>query len=163
VGARPPATARSSIAGFIASMTAIGNAVRKALARPRGVTGAAHAGRPGLAAGVVPATVAAMCELGADPVRIVARTGPTVCGRCYEVPAALRDEVERAVPGTATTTAWGTPAIDIPAGVRAQLRGCGVRDIALSRVCTLQSPDHFSYGRDGRTGRLASYVRLADG
>lgn len=128
-----------------------------------GVTGAAHAGRPGLAAGVVPATVSAMCGLGADPARIVARTGPAVCGRCYEVPAELRDEVAGLVPDTATTTSWGTPAIDIPAGVRAQLRACGVRDIALSAVCTFSSPDHFSYRREGRTGRLAGYVRLVHG
>jgi polyphenol oxidase len=169
-GGPPPRRPAPAVDGLVTTRRSLVLAVLTAdctpvlLADPvAGVTGAAHAGRPGLAAGVVPATVAAMCELGADPVRIVARTGPTVCGRCYEVPAALRDEVDRAVPGTATTTAWGTPAIDIPAGVRAQLRGCGVRDIALSEVCTRQSPDHFSYRRDGRTGRLASYVRLADG
>jgi YfiH family protein len=125
-----------------------------------GVTGVAHAGRPGLAAGVVPATVAAMCELGADPAGILARTGPAICGRCYEVPAALRDEVERLVPGTAGTTRWATPAIDIPAGVRRQLAEAGVRDIALSEVCTRESAEHFSYRREQRTGRLAGYVRL---
>lgn len=125
-----------------------------------GVAGAAHAGRPGLAAGVVPATVRAMCELGADPARITARTGPAVCGRCYEVPAALREEVAALVPGTGATTTWGTPALDIPGGVRRQLLDCKVTDIALSPVCTLESADHFSYRRDQRTGRLASYVWL---
>ncbi|WP_103503022.1 MULTISPECIES: peptidoglycan editing factor PgeF [Streptomyces] len=127
-----------------------------------GIAGAAHAGRPGLAAGVVPATVAAMTELGADPARLAVRTGPTVCGRCYEVPAELRDEVEDAVPGTASTTSWGTPAIDIPAGVRAQLLALGVRDIVLSPVCTLESADHFSYRRERVTGRLAGYVWTGD-
>ncbi|WP_059009110.1 peptidoglycan editing factor PgeF [Streptomyces specialis] len=123
-----------------------------------GVAGAAHAGRPGLLAGVVPATVAAMRSLGAEPGRIVARTGPSVCGRCYEVPARMREEAGRTVPGSAATTRRGTPAIDIPAGVRAQLTACGITDIALSPVCTLESPDHFSYRRDRTTGRLASYV-----
>src|SRR5690606_3053793 len=37
-----------------------------------GVLGAAHAGRPGLAVGGVPAVVARMAELGADPARVVA-------------------------------------------------------------------------------------------
>ncbi len=46
-----------------------------------GVAAAAHAGRPGLVAGVVPAAVQAMTALGADPARIIARTGPAVCGR----------------------------------------------------------------------------------
>ncbi|NJP67327.1 peptidoglycan editing factor PgeF [Streptomyces spiramenti] len=123
-----------------------------------GVAGAAHAGRPGLAADVVGATLEAMAALGADPGRVTARTGPSVCGSCYEVPAELRDEVEALVPGTAGTTSWGTPAIDIPAGVRSQLRARGVRDVALSPVCTLESADHFSYRRERVTGRLAGYV-----
>ncbi|WP_129839295.1 peptidoglycan editing factor PgeF [Streptomyces sp. RFCAC02] len=122
------------------------------------VTAAAHAGRPGLLAGVVPATVAAMRELGADPARTTALVGPTVCGRCYEVPAELRDEAERLVPGSAATTSAGTPAIDIPAGVRAQLAACGVGEITVSPVCTRESDDHFSYRRDRTTGRQAGYV-----
>ncbi|SFC73608.1 peptidoglycan editing factor PgeF [Streptomyces aidingensis] len=125
-----------------------------------GVVGAAHAGRPGLAAGVVPATVEAMRALGADPRRIIARTGPTVCGGCYEVPAAMRDEVERAAPGSAAVTRRGTPAVDIPAGVRRQLRAAGVREVPASPVCTMESDDCFSYRREGRTGRLASYLWL---
>ncbi|MCE7083124.1 polyphenol oxidase family protein [Streptomyces sp. ST2-7A] len=128
-----------------------------------GVAGAAHAGRPGLIAGVVPATVAAMVELGADPTRLVARTGPAVCGRCYEVPAAMRADAERAVPGCGTVTAADTPAIDIPGGVRRQLLDLGVRDVRLSSVCTLESVDHFSYRREGVTGRLASFVRCPPG
>ncbi|NEE53613.1 polyphenol oxidase family protein, partial [Streptomyces sp. SID8455] len=55
-----------------------------------GVVGAAHAGRPGLVAGVVPAVVEAMTALGARPSRITAHTGPAVCGRCYEVPEEMR-------------------------------------------------------------------------
>ncbi|CAM5411999.1 Purine nucleoside phosphorylase OS=Streptomyces alboniger OX=132473 GN=pgeF PE=3 SV=1 [Streptomyces alboniger] len=47
-----------------------------------GVAAAVHAGRPGMVAGVVPAAVEAMVKLGADPSRLVARTGPAVCGRC---------------------------------------------------------------------------------
>ncbi|MDT0346515.1 peptidoglycan editing factor PgeF [Streptomyces litchfieldiae] len=126
-----------------------------------GIAGAAHAGRPGLLAGVVPATVAAMRELGAEPHRIVARTGPTVCGDCYEVPERMRQEAEATVPGSASTTRWGTPAIDIPRGVREQLTGAGITDIELSPVCTLESADHFSYRRERITGRLASYVWIA--
>ncbi|MCU4745057.1 peptidoglycan editing factor PgeF [Streptomyces sp. G-5] len=123
-----------------------------------GVVGAAHAGRPGLALGVVPATVEAMVALGAEPERITARTGPAVCGPCYEVPAAMRDEVEAAVPGSGCFTRSGTPGIDIGEGVRRQLAGAGVTDFLLSPVCTLESADHFSYRRDRTTGRQASYV-----
>ncbi|MEU8823812.1 peptidoglycan editing factor PgeF [Streptomyces sp. NPDC048636] len=125
-----------------------------------GVTGAAHAGRPGLVAGVVPAVVEAMTAQGADPARIIARTGPSVCGRCYEVPAAMRAEVARTVPESWAETGWGTPAVDVAAGVRAQLACAGVEMDGQSHICTLESADHFSYRREHTTGRLASYVWL---
>ncbi|WNI25259.1 peptidoglycan editing factor PgeF [Streptomyces sp. ITFR-16] len=125
-----------------------------------GVVAAAHAGRPGLVAGVVPAAVEAMTGLGAEPSRITAHTGPAVCGRCYEVPAAMRDEVAAAAPGSWSETSWGTPAVDVTAGVHAQLEALGVTDRHMSSVCTLESGDHFSYRRDRITGRLAGYVWL---
>ncbi|MEU3369703.1 peptidoglycan editing factor PgeF [Streptomyces sp. NPDC006711] len=125
-----------------------------------GVTGAAHAGRPGMVAGVVPAAVEAMVSLGADPARIVARTGPAVCGRCYEVPEPMRAEVAAVEPAAWSRTSWGTPAVDVTAAVHAQLAALGVTDRQASSVCTLESPDHFSYRRDRATGRLAGYVWL---
>ncbi|MGW8332232.1 peptidoglycan editing factor PgeF [Streptomyces sp. NPDC055897] len=125
-----------------------------------GVVGAAHAGRPGMVAGVVPAAVGAMVSLGADPARIVARTGPAVCGRCYEVPGPMRAEVAEAEPAAWSETSWGTPAVDVTAGVHAQLAALGVTDLVASPVCTLESLDHFSYRRDRTTGRLAGYVWL---
>lgn len=125
-----------------------------------GVVAAAHAGRPGLVAGVVPAAVEAMIALGAEPSRIVAHTGPAVCGRCYEVPEQMRAEVSRAVPASWSQTSWGTPAVDVTAGVHAQLDALGVGDRHSSSFCTLESGDHFSYRRDRTTGRLAGYVWL---
>ncbi|XUL87541.1 peptidoglycan editing factor PgeF [Streptomyces galilaeus] len=125
-----------------------------------GIAGAAHAGRPGMVAGVVPAVVRAMTELGADPARIVARTGPAVCGRCYEVPADMRADVAAVEPAAYAETSWGTPAVDVTAGAHAQLDRLGVRDRERSPVCTRESGDHFSYRRDRTTGRLASYVWL---
>ncbi|WAL94983.1 peptidoglycan editing factor PgeF [Streptomyces sp. Je 1-369] len=125
-----------------------------------GVAAAAHAGRPGMLAGVVPATVEAMVELGAEPGRIVARTGPAVCGRCYEVPEAMRADAAAVEPAAHAETSWGTPAVDVTAGVHAQLERLGVCDREQSPVCTLESGDHFSYRRDRTTGRLAGYVWL---
>ncbi|WP_329133372.1 peptidoglycan editing factor PgeF [Streptomyces sp. NBC_00670] len=125
-----------------------------------GVAAAAHAGRPGMVAGVVPAAVRAMTALGADPARITARTGPAVCGRCYEVPEAMRAEVAAVEPAAHAETSWGTPALDVAAGVHAQLERLGVHDRVRSPVCTRESQDHFSYRRDRTTGRLAGYVWL---
>ncbi|MEV5381298.1 peptidoglycan editing factor PgeF [Streptomyces sp. NPDC052721] len=150
-------TARRGLA--LAVLTA--DCVPVLLADPvAGIAAAAHAGRPGMVKGVVPAAVRAMVELGAEPARIVARTGPSVCGRCYEVPEAMRAAVAAVEPAAHAETSWGTPAVDVSAGVHAQLDRLGVCDRAQAPVCTLESGDHFSYRRDRTTGRLAGYVWL---
>ena len=123
-----------------------------------GVVGAAHCGRPGLLAGVVPRTVEALRRLGADS--LGAWIGPHVCGACYEVPARMQDEVAGAVPASRATTSWGTPSLDLGAGVAAQLTDLDVTVADVSR-CTRESPDLYSFRRDGRAaGRLAGLVRL---
>jgi hypothetical protein len=121
-----------------------------------GVIGVAHAGRPGVAAGVVPATVTVMRDNGAE--RIEAWVGPRVCGGCYEVPAVLRDEIAGMVPAAYACTTWGSPSLDIGAAVRSQLTDerCTVHDIA---VCTRESPHLYSHRRDGAAaGRFAGIV-----
>lgn len=123
-----------------------------------GVVGAAHAGRLGMAAGVVTRVVERMREVGAGEVR--AWVGPHICGACYEVPAELQAEVVAAEPASRATTSWGTPALDIGAGVRAQLGRAGVEVVDAAR-CTRESADLFSYRRDGDgAGRMAGVVRL---
>jgi polyphenol oxidase len=125
-----------------------------------GVVAVAHAGRRGLVAGVVSATVSAMRDLGADEIR--ARIGPSVCGGCYEVPAQLRDEVTAVIPEAGATTYRGTPAVDVAAGVEAQLGAAGV---TTTRVpgCTVEDPTLYSYRRDRTTGRFAGLAWLAAG
>ncbi|NVI91137.1 peptidoglycan editing factor PgeF [Actinomadura sp. BRA 177] len=125
-----------------------------------GVVGAAHSGRPGTAAGVVPALVEAMCDQGADPARMTAAIGPAACGRCYEGPAEMRDGVAAVVPAAYSTTSKGTPGLDIRAGVAAQLASAGVTAGDTDPRCTIEHPDLFSYRREGRTGRLAGYIWL---
>ena len=125
------------------------------------LVGAAHAGRPGLAAGVVPALIAAMSAAGADPGRMHAAIGPAICGQCYEVPAAMRDQVAAAVPESACVTAAGTPGIDLRAGLLAQLARLGVSAVSIDDRCTAETAELFSYRRDGRTGRLTGLVWLA--
>lgn len=72
----------------------------------------------------------------------------------------MRAEVAKSVPATWSETSWGTPAVDVTAGVHAQLKDLGIEDRQASQVCTLESGDHFSYRRDRTTGRLAGYVWL---
>jgi YfiH family protein len=123
-----------------------------------GVIAAAHAGRPGMAAGVVPATIGTMVELGAEPARMVAFTGPAVCGDCYEVPEEMRSAVAGAVPESWAVTRQGTPAVDVPGGVWAQLRAAGITQGSRSPICAMESADHYSYRREGVTGRFAGFI-----
>jgi len=124
-----------------------------------GVVAAVHAGRVGLAGQILPNAVRQMRTMGATAP--VAWIGPSVCGGCYEVPVALRDEVDRAVPGSAATTTWGTPSLDLAAGAERQLSelGCPVTRIG---GCTRTSSDLYSHRRDGAdAGRLAGVVWLS--
>jgi polyphenol oxidase len=127
-------------------------------ARGSDVLAVAHAGRRGVAAGVVPATVAAMQALGARPSRIVVKVGPAICGRCYEVPTAMQEEICSAVPEARSTTALGTPGLDLRAAVVAQLMRAGVQTIEVESWCTAERADLYSHRRDGVSGRFAGLV-----
>jgi polyphenol oxidase len=132
------------------------------LADPRArIVGAAHAGREGMASGVVTELVTAMSGAGADPARIHAVIGPHICGACYEVPAELRARIADRVPESACVTRTGTPGIDTGAGIEAQLARAGIRTVAADPRCTAETPELYSYRRDGQTGRFAGLVWLA--
>lgn len=121
-----------------------------------GVVAAVHSGRAGLVAGVVPAAVRRMHDLGATQLR--AWVGPHVCGRCYEVPEQMREDVAGHLPESWAETSWGTPALDIGAGVRAQLDRLAVAHVSVGG-CTREDERLWSYRRDGaRAGRIGGLV-----
>lgn len=120
-----------------------------------GVVGVAHAGRPGMLAGVVPAAIDAMRELGARQIEAV--LGPSVCGRCYEVPRDMRDDAMQTVPVCGGVTRAGTPSIDVATGVASQLADAGV-PFTWVPGCTMEDDSLFSYRRDGKTGRFAGLI-----
>jgi YfiH family protein len=131
------------------------------LADPRaGVVGAAHAGRVGAAAGVLPAVVDAMVALGARVDAVEVLLGPAVCGGCYEVPAAMAAEVDAALPGSAVRTRAGTPGLDLRAGLHHQLTALGVARIGGDPRCTMEARDLYSHRRDAPTGRQAAITWL---
>ena len=130
------------------------------LADPRaGVVGAVHAGRRGLADGVLDRAVDRLTDLGARDVCAV--IGPAACGRCYEVPAELRAAVAGVLADAWSETSWGTPALDLPAAAATRLRERGV-EVAQVERCTIEDPALFSYRRAAGepTGRSAAIVGL---
>jgi YfiH family protein len=123
-----------------------------------GVVAAVHAGRVGAQKGVVARAVEAMLAAAAHADDISALLGPAVSGRNYEVPAEIAAEVEAALPGSRTTTARGTPGLDLRAGIARQLVTLGVTAIDIDPRCTVEDRSLFSHRRDAPTGRLASLV-----
>ncbi|WP_318656330.1 peptidoglycan editing factor PgeF [Spongiactinospora rosea] len=123
-----------------------------------GVIGAAHSGRPGTLGGVVTALAGEMARLGADLSRATAIIGPAACGRCYEVPAEMREQGASVLPETWSTTSWGTPALDLRAGIAARLAAAGITDIRHDDRCTIESPELYSHRREHKTGRFAGIV-----
>ena len=123
-----------------------------------GVVAAVHAGRVGAHKGVVARAVEAMLGVGAHVEDVSVLLGPAVSGRNYEVPAAMADEVEAVLPGSRTTTARGTPGLDLRAGIARQLAGLGITAIDVDPRCTVEDRNLFSHRRDAPTGRLASLV-----
>jgi YfiH family protein len=121
--------------------------------------GVVHAGHRGLELGVIEAAVGALREIGTGEVR--AYLGPCIHADRYEFGAEdLARLVERFGPGIEGRTASGRPALDIPAAVRRALEACGVDAFVDSDVCTSASENHFSYRRDGLTGRQVTIAVL---
>lgn len=121
------------------------------------VVGAVHVGRRGLMNSVAVKAVDAMRKLGAD--QIHAQLGPSICGRCYEVPQELADEVVAKHPAASSLTNNLTPALDLSRALIADLVASGVTYEA-STICTLENDEYFSYRRHNITGRNAGVVWL---
>jgi YfiH family protein len=144
--------------------------------RDGSAVGAAHAGWRGLAAGVLEATVAAICEgTGAAPDALQAWLGPCIGPQSYEVGAEVLQAFDGA-PGESAAQragAGGTrPFVarprsdgalrwlaDLPALATQRLQGAGLQRITPSGLCTVADASRFfSFRRDGRTGRLAAAI-----
>ena len=121
------------------------------------VVAAVHVGRRGLINGIAAKSVAIMRELGAD--EITATLGPSICGPCYEVDQATYDQVIATHPGAASKTSTGTPSLDLPAALVADLAKLSIQCVVDSR-CTREDEDLFSYRKSHRTGRQAGLIRL---
>jgi YfiH family protein len=121
--------------------------------------GVVHAGHRGLELGVIEAAVAALRAIGNGPVR--AYLGPCIQPARYEFGEHdLARLVARLGPEVAGRTADGRPALDIPAAVRRALAASTVDAFDDANVCTAASDAHYSYRRDGLTGRQATIVVL---
>jgi YfiH family protein len=118
---------------------------------------AVHVGRAGLVNKVAIIALHQMRTLGAIEVHAI--LGPSICGSCYEVPFDMQQDVIAEHPRAFSTTHQGTPGLDLPAGLIADLIAEGVSYEA-SPICTKEDPMYFSHRRNNPTGRFAGVVSL---
>ncbi|MGV9184238.1 polyphenol oxidase family protein [Arcanobacterium canis] len=120
-----------------------------------------HVGRAGLEKEIALKVRDAMCERGTAASAFRAIVGPHICGRCYEVPVDMMSAVGARFPHAISQTSWGTPALDLAAGLADQLG----MELDVSSYCTRESELYFSHRRSGAlgkpAGRFAGIVEVA--
>ena len=139
-------------------------------AAPGGLAvGAAHAGWRGLAAGVLEATLAQVCEAAhCAPGEVRAWLGTCIGPAHFEVGSDVlaafgvspqTDDSPRFV-----ATAAGKWLADLPALARDRLQAAGVSAVSGGQGCTVGEPSRFfSFRRDRITGRMAALVWIERG
>lgn len=119
--------------------------------------GAIHVGRAGLVNQIAVKAIKTMRALGAIDIHAI--LGPSICGACYEVPFEMQQDVIEQHPRAFATTRKGTPGLDLPQALIADLVSIGVSYEA-STICTMENELYFSHRRHNPTGRFAGVVSL---
>ena len=138
-----------------------------------GAVAAAHAGWRGLAAGVLEATLAALCDAsGCRPDQVAVWLGPCIGPRRFEVGADVLQAFGVSPAAVQTPDASGHAArfvplktgkwlADLPGLARDRLAACGVTAVSGGTWCTASDASRFfSFRRDGVTGRMVAAIWL---
>jgi len=119
--------------------------------------GAIHVGRAGLVNQIALKAIDRMRSVGSQEIHAI--LGPSICGQCYEVPFEMQQDVMQDHPRAFATTRKGTPALDLPQALIAELISAGV-SFEASAICTFEDEMYFSHRRQNPTGRFAGVVSL---
>lgn len=118
---------------------------------------AVHVGRKGLMNGITSKTISMMGDVSDG--EISALIGPHICALCYEVGQDLFDVVRESRPDACAQTRDGKPSLDLRTSLSRELEELGVQ-VRHDMRCTVETPDLYSYRRDGVTGRFAGLISL---
>jgi YfiH family protein len=129
---------------------------------------AAHAGWRGLAAGVLEATLQALCQgTGAPPADVQVWLGPCIGPQCFEVGGdvlaafGVRADQGAALGFESRPRADGSPRwlADLAGLAQRRMVAAGVGAISAAGACTVQEDSRFfSFRRSGVTGRMAAAI-----
>ena len=120
---------------------------------------AAHAGWRGLCDGVIEATAA---QFSSPMGELIAYLGPAIGPQKFEVGAEVKQAFCSLHPQAAGCfiPSGDKFLADIIGLAKLRLSLLGVNHIYSANICTVSSPDYFSYRRDKVTGRMASLIWL---
>lgn len=112
-----------------------------------GLAVVAHCGWKGVALELAAKSVRQLLSLGSRPADLSAAIGPGIGPASFEVGP---DVLERFPSRFHTTTSWGTPSVDLPSCLHAQLQTAGIPShrIQISGTDTFQAPDWHSFRRE---------------
>ncbi len=155
----PPADALVTATHGLGLMVRVADCVPVLLADTgAGVVAAVHAGRAGVALGGGASRGGADARAGRRR-RCTPGSARTCAAAATRCPSRCVRRWPRWCPQTWAETTWGTPSLDLGAGVRAQLDARS--DVSLTEVgrCTLEDPALHSHRRDAAVaGRMAGLV-----
>lgn len=121
------------------------------IAHHSGLVALLHSGWRGTAGRIVEVAIDALARAGKPPEELRVHLGPSICGRCYEVSADVRQQLT------------GMPAnrsghVDLRLLIAEHARDAGVRELSVSEFCTHCDNDRFFSHRAGDTGRQVAVI-----
>lgn len=121
------------------------------IAHESGMVALLHSGWRGTVGRIVDSGIKAFGRLGIAPDELTVHLGPSICGRCYEVSADVREQLT------------GQPAnregnVDLRSLIAEHAQELGVTRISVSADCTKCDNDRYFSHRAGDTGRQIAVI-----
>lgn len=148
------ADGHASVTRGTALAVAVADCVPVFIAHPSGAIALLHSGWRGTASRIVERGIDALAHRGFPAGELRVHTGPSICGKCYEVSAEVYAQLTGRDPGRPTT-------VDLRDLIAGHARAAGVRHISTTDSCTRCDNDRFFSHRAGDTGRQLG-VMIAD-
>ena len=124
------------------------------IAHPSGVVSALHSGWRGTAARITEQAIGRLARRGLKPAELRVHLGPAICGRCYEV----SPDVVKQLTGRSVARPEPVDLRDVIAG---HARSAGVKEVAISALCTRHDNTRLYSHRAGDTGRQVAVILAA--
>lgn len=121
------------------------------IAHESGLVALLHSGWRGTAGRIVDSGINAFSRLGIAPDELTMHLGPAICGRCYEVSAAVREQLTG-------ETANRPGNVDLRSLIAEHARDLGVSRISVSPDCTRCDNDRYFSHRAGDSGRQIGVI-----